>query len=63
MSSSSDYVTQATDNIHLMRENKGILIDAINETCVKVNTGRLKYVFLSGHQNAGQNRDIKIANK
>jgi hypothetical protein len=39
------------------------LIDANNEVGPEVNTEKTKYMLLSRHQNAGENRDIKIANK
>jgi site-specific DNA-adenine methylase len=31
--------------------------------CLEVNTEKTKYMLLSRHQNAGQNHDIKIANR
>jgi hypothetical protein len=30
---------------------------------LEVNTDKTKYMFLSPHQNSGQNHDIKIANR
>jgi hypothetical protein len=39
------------------------LIDAGKEVCLEVNTDKTKYMLLSRHQNAGQNHDIKIANR
>jgi ribosomal protein S2 len=38
------------------------LIDASKEVDLEVNTEKTKYMFLSCHQNAGQNHDIKVAN-
>jgi hypothetical protein len=38
------------------------LIDASKEVGLQVNTEKTKYMLLSRHQNAGQNRDIKIGN-
>jgi hypothetical protein len=37
--------------------------DAIKEVGLERNVEKTKYVLLSRHQNVGQNRDIKIANR
>jgi ribosomal protein S2 len=39
------------------------LNDATKEVGLEVNTEKTKYMLLSRHQNAGQNHDIKIANR
>jgi hypothetical protein len=39
------------------------LIDASKELGLEVNTEKTKYMLLSHHQNAGQNHDIKVANR
>jgi ribosomal protein S2 len=39
------------------------LIDASKEVGLHVNTEKTKYMLLSRHHNAGQNYDIKIANR
>jgi hypothetical protein len=39
------------------------LIDASKEVGLEVNTEKTKYMFLFRHQNAGQNYDIKIADR
>jgi hypothetical protein len=39
------------------------LIDASREVGLEINVEKIKYMLLSHHQNAGQNRDIKIANR
>jgi hypothetical protein len=38
-------------------------IDASKEVGLEINVEKTKYMLLSCHQNVGQNRDIKIANK
>jgi hypothetical protein len=48
------------DNIDTMKKNTETLIDASREVGLEVNTE--KTVYMSHHQNAGQNHDIKIAN-
>jgi hypothetical protein len=44
-------------------KNIETLIDAGKEVGLEVNTEKTKYMLLSRHQNAGQNRDIKIGNR
>jgi ribosomal protein S2 len=39
------------------------LIDASKEVGLQVNTEKIKYTLLPRHQNAGQNHDIKTANR
>jgi hypothetical protein len=39
------------------------LIDASMEVGLEINVDKTKYMLLSRHQNVGQNRDIKIANR
>jgi hypothetical protein len=39
------------------------LIDASKEVGLDINIEKTRYMLLSRHQNAGQNRDIKIANR
>jgi hypothetical protein len=41
----------------------GLLIDVSKEVGLEVNTQKTKYMLLSCHQNAGQNHDMKIANR
>jgi hypothetical protein len=50
------------DNVDTIKKNTEALISASKEFGLKVNTEKTKYKFLSGHQNAGQNHDIKIVN-
>jgi hypothetical protein len=46
-----------------IRENTGTLTYANQEAGLEVNAEKSKYVFLSSHQNAGQNHNIKIASR
>jgi hypothetical protein len=39
------------------------LIDACKEVGLEAKAGKTKYMLLSLHQNAGQNHDIKTANR
>jgi hypothetical protein len=45
-----------------IKKNTQTSIDARKEVGLEVNTEKTKYMFLSRHQNAGQNHDIKIGN-
>jgi hypothetical protein len=51
------------DNIDTIKKNTETLIDARKEVGLEVNTEKIKYILLSHHRNAGQNRYIKIANR
>jgi hypothetical protein len=51
------------DNIDIIRKDTDILIDASKEVGLEINVEKTKYMLLSRHQNVGQNRDIKIANR
>jgi hypothetical protein len=47
----------------MIKKNTQTLIDASKEVGLEVNTQKTKYMLLSHRQNAGQNHDIKIANR
>jgi hypothetical protein len=51
------------DNIDTIEKNTETLIDASKEVGLEINIEKTKYMLLSRHQNAGQNRDIEIANR
>jgi hypothetical protein len=59
----ADDVNLLGDNIDTIKKNKEIVIDASKEVGPEVNTEKTKYMLLSHHQNAGQNHDIKMANR
>jgi hypothetical protein len=50
-------------NIDTVKKNMETLIVTSKEVGLEVNTEKAKYMLLSCHQNAGQNHDIKIANR
>jgi hypothetical protein len=56
-------VTLLGDSIFTIKKNTETLIDASREVCLEINIEKNKYMLLSHHQNAGQNQDIKIANR
>jgi hypothetical protein len=51
------------DNIDTIKKNTETLIDASKEVGLEITVEKTKYMLLSHHQNVGQNRDIKIANR
>jgi hypothetical protein len=56
---------QQFSGIDTIKKNTEILIDASKEVGLEINVEKTKYtrMLLSRHQNVGQNRDIKIANR
>jgi hypothetical protein len=59
----ADDVNLLGDNIDTTKKNIQTLIDASKEVVLEVNAEKTKYMQLSDHQYAGQNHDIKIANR
>jgi hypothetical protein len=49
--------------VDTIKKNTETLIDASKEVGLKLNVDKTKYMLLSHHQNVGQNREIKIANR
>jgi hypothetical protein len=46
-----------------IKENTETLIDASKEAGLEVKVEKIKYMFLSHHQNVSQNWDIKIGDR
>jgi hypothetical protein len=59
----ADDVNLLEDNIHTIKKNTETVINASKKVGLEVNAEKTKYILLSCHQNAGQNHDIKIANR
>jgi hypothetical protein len=59
----ADDIILLDDNIDTMKKKTETLFGASKEVGLDVNTDKSKYMLLSRPQNAGQNIDIKIANK
>jgi hypothetical protein len=59
----ADDVNLLGDNIDAIEKNTETLIDASKEVGLEINVEKTKYMLLCRHQNAGQNRDIEIANR
>jgi hypothetical protein len=51
------------DNIDTIKKNTETLIDACMELGLEIYVEKTKYMLVSRHQNVGQNRNIKIANR
>jgi hypothetical protein len=51
------------DNIDTIKENRETLIYASKEVGLGINSEKIKYKFLSRHQNARENHDIYTANR
>jgi hypothetical protein len=59
----ADDVNLLGDNIDAVKKNAETLIDASKEDGLDVNIEKTKYMLPSHHQNAGQDQNIKIANR
>jgi late competence protein required for DNA uptake (superfamily II DNA/RNA helicase) len=59
----ADDVNLLGDNIDAIKKKTQTLIDASKEVGLEIIVEKTKYMLLSRHQNAGQIRDIRIANR
>jgi hypothetical protein len=50
-------------NIDTVKKNTETLIDTNKKVGLEVNSEKTKYMLLPHHENAGQNHDIKVANR
>jgi hypothetical protein len=58
-----DDINLLGDNLDTIEKNTETLIDASKEVGLEIDVEKTKYKLLSHHQNIGQNRDKKIANR
>jgi hypothetical protein len=58
----ADDVNLLGDNIDTIKKNTETLIDDSKEVGLGVNAEKTEYIFMSRHQSAGQNPNLKIAN-
>jgi hypothetical protein len=61
VAANTDDVNLLGNNIDTIQKNTETLIDASTEFSLKINVEKTMYMFLSHHQSAGQNQDIRIA--
>jgi hypothetical protein len=59
----ADDVKLLGDSVDTINKNAETLLDASKEIGLEVNAEKTMYMLPSRHQNAGQNHDIKIANR
>jgi hypothetical protein len=59
----ADDMNLMEDNIDTIMKNTETLTDASKEVGLEANAKKIKCMLLSCHQNAGQNHDIKTANR
>jgi hypothetical protein len=57
----------SADDVNILGENinkyAGALLDASKEICLEVSAEKIKYMFVSHHQNAGEKHNLMVANK
>jgi hypothetical protein len=58
-----DDVNLLGDNTYTIKKNTETFVDASKEVDLEINVEKITYMLLSHHQNARQNRNIKIANR
>jgi hypothetical protein len=59
----ADNVNLLGDNIDSIKKNTETLNDASKEVGLEINVQKTEYMLLPLHQNVGQNRDTKVANR
>jgi hypothetical protein len=59
----ADDVNPLGDNIDTTKKNRETITDPSKEVGPEVNAEKTKYMLMSCHQNAGQNHNIKVANR
>jgi hypothetical protein len=59
----ADDVNLLEENVDTIKKIRETLIDSSKEVGLEINVEKTKCMLLSCYQNAGQNQDIKIANR
>jgi len=56
----ADDVNLLEKNIHIIKKNTETLLDASKEVGIEGNAEKTKYMFMSHHQNAGQDHSFTV---
>jgi hypothetical protein len=56
-------VNLMSDNINIIKENTETILESSKDVDLQINAEKGKYMAMSGHQNSGQNQNIRTANE
>jgi hypothetical protein len=59
----ADVINSFAENINTIKKNTEAPLDTSKEVGLQINTEKTKCMFMSHHQNTGQNHNFMMANK